>query len=55
MTSHHFQFLETEWPLLLEAATKAESLANSDARAACFYARRGLDWRWRGYTNMTRH
>ncbi|NOU13843.1 MAG: DEAD/DEAH box helicase family protein [Methylococcaceae bacterium] len=43
MTSHHFQFLETEWPLLLEAATKAESLANSDARAACFYARRGLE------------
>jgi len=43
MTSHHFQFLETEWPLLLEAATKAESLANSDARAACFYTRRGLE------------
>ncbi|CAD6880498.1 Type I restriction-modification system, restriction subunit R (EC 3.1.21.3) [Methylomonas albis] len=43
MTSQHFQFLQTEWPALHEAAAKAESLANSDARAACFYARRSLE------------
>ncbi len=43
MTSQHFQFLQNEWPALHEAATKAESLANSDARAACFYARRSLE------------
>ncbi|MDD2658114.1 MAG: DEAD/DEAH box helicase family protein [Methylococcales bacterium] len=43
MTSHHFQFLETEWPMLFEAAIKAESMANSDARTSCFYARRTLE------------
>jgi type I restriction enzyme R subunit len=43
MTSPHFQFLETEWPMLLEAAVKAEAMANSDARTACFYARRTLE------------
>ena len=43
MTSPHFQFLETEWPMLLEAAIKAEALANTDARTSCFYARRTLE------------
>ncbi|MDD5323137.1 MAG: DUF4145 domain-containing protein [Methylococcales bacterium] len=43
MTSPHFQFLETEWPILFEAAIKAESMANTDARTACFYARRTLE------------
>ena len=43
MTSPHFQFLETEWPMLLEAAKKAEAMANTDARTACFYARRTLE------------
>ncbi|MGZ4964075.1 MAG: DUF4145 domain-containing protein, partial [Limisphaerales bacterium] len=43
MTSHHFQFLETEWPMLLEVAVKAEAMANIDARTACFYARRTLE------------
>ena len=43
MTSPHFQFLETEWPMLLEAAIKAEAMANTDARTACFYARRTLE------------
>jgi type I restriction enzyme R subunit len=43
MTSPHFQFLETEWPMLLEAAVKAEGMANTDARTACFYARRTLE------------
>lgn len=43
MTSQHFQFLEAEWPLLFEAAIKAESMANTDARTSCFYARRTLE------------
>jgi type I restriction enzyme R subunit len=43
MTSPHFQFLETEWPKLLEAAIKAEAMANTDARTSCFYARRTLE------------
>jgi type I restriction enzyme R subunit len=43
MTSPHFQFLETEWPMLLEAAVKAEAMANTDARTSCFYARRTLE------------
>jgi len=43
MTSPHFQFLETEWPMLLEAAIKAEAMANTDARTSCFYARRTLE------------
>ncbi|MCK9397118.1 MAG: DEAD/DEAH box helicase family protein [Methylobacter sp.] len=43
MTSAHFQFLETEWPMLLEAAVKAEVMANTDARTSCFYARRTLE------------
>ncbi|MFZ2169467.1 MAG: DEAD/DEAH box helicase family protein, partial [Methylococcaceae bacterium] len=43
MTSPHFQFLETEWPMLFEAAVKSESMANTDARTSCFYARRTLE------------
>jgi type I restriction enzyme R subunit len=39
----NFTFLQTEWPALHEAAVRAESLVNSDARAACFYARRTLE------------
>jgi type I restriction enzyme R subunit len=39
----NFAFLQTEWPDLHEAAGKAEALANGDARAACFYARRTLE------------
>jgi type I restriction enzyme R subunit len=39
----HFTFLQAEWPAFFEAATKAESLAHADARASCFYARRGLE------------
>lgn len=39
----NFAFLAAEWPALNEAAAKAEALANSDARAACFYARRTLE------------
>ncbi len=39
----NFAFLQSEWSPLFEAATKAEGLANTDARAACFYARRTLE------------
>ena len=43
MLSRHFHFLKPEWPALYEAACKTESLANSDPRTSCFYARRGLE------------
>jgi len=39
----HFAALQAEWPELYEAATRAEALVFSDPRAACFYARRGLE------------
>lgn len=40
----HFAFLQhPEWSFLSESASKAEALANSDARAACFYSRRTLE------------
>lgn len=39
----NFIFLKTEWADLHEAAVKAEALAYSDARSACFYARRTLE------------
>ncbi|CAD5371789.1 Type I restriction-modification system, restriction subunit R [Rubrivivax sp. A210] len=39
----NFSFLLAEWPLLHEAATKAEDMAHTDARASCFYARRTLE------------
>jgi type I restriction enzyme R subunit len=39
----NFAFLQPEWPLLFDAATKVEGLAHSDARASCFYARRTLE------------
>lgn len=40
----NFAFLRSaEWTFLFEPASKAEELANSDARASCFYARRTLE------------
>jgi type I restriction enzyme R subunit len=39
----NFAFLQSEWSLLHEAATKAEAMANTDARTSCFYARRTLE------------
>ncbi len=39
----HFQFLESEWKDIYEAATKAESMAIPDPRTSCFYARRALE------------
>ena len=39
----NFTFLLAEWPLLHESATQAEDMAHTDARSACFYARRTLE------------
>lgn len=39
----NFAFLQPEWPGLHEAASKAEALAHTDPRTACFYARRALE------------
>ena len=39
----NFAFLQPEWSLLYEATIKAEGMANTDARASCFYARRALE------------
>lgn len=39
----NFAFLAAEWPELHEPACKAEALAYSDPRAACFDARRALE------------
>ncbi len=39
----NFNFLAAEWPELQEPASKAELLAYSDPRTACFYARRTLE------------
>jgi type I restriction enzyme, R subunit len=39
----NFQFLAREWPEVFDSADKAESLALSDARTSCFYARRAVE------------
>lgn len=39
----NFAFLQSEWSTLYGAASKAEGMANTDARTACFYARRTLE------------
>ena len=39
----NFAFLQTEWPDLYGAASKAEASAHPDARTACFHARRALE------------
>jgi type I restriction enzyme R subunit len=38
-----FAFLQPEFPEVHDSAFRAEALANSDPRAACFYARRALE------------
>ena len=43
MTVTQFQFIAGAWPDLFEAASKTESLALSDPRTSCFYARRTLE------------
>ncbi len=39
----NFLFLQAEWLEVFESAEKAEALAVSDPRTACFYARRALE------------
>jgi type I restriction enzyme R subunit len=39
----NFAFLQSEWSTLYGAASKAEGMANTDARTSCFYARRTLE------------
>jgi type I restriction enzyme, R subunit len=39
----HFAFLDAEWPDLVPEARKAETLAQTDPRTSCFYARRVLE------------
>ena len=39
----NFAFLQAEWGLVFEAASKAEHYARGDARSSCFYARRALE------------
>lgn len=39
----NFAFLQSEWPGIHEAAARAEELAYSDPRSACFQARRALE------------
>ena len=39
----NFAFLQSEWSSLYGSATKAEAMANTDARTSCFYARRSLE------------
>ncbi len=38
-----FTFLQSEWPEIYEAGTKAASSVHPDPRTACFYARRALE------------
>jgi type I restriction enzyme, R subunit len=40
----NFAFLRFEWPEVFTAASRAESLVYPDPRAACFYARRALEF-----------
>ena len=39
----NFAFLKSEWSDIFESASKAELLAMTDPRTACFYARRTLE------------
>src|SRR5437764_14849109 len=39
----NFSFLKDEWASVYVSAVKAESLINTDARTACFHARRALE------------
>lgn len=38
-----FSFLQREWPVVYDSASRAETSVHADPRAACFYARRTLD------------
>jgi type I restriction enzyme, R subunit len=39
----NFAFLQIEWPILHDAAVKAEATIQTDPRTSCFYARRTLE------------
>jgi type I restriction enzyme R subunit len=39
----HFSFLQREWPLVFDAAARAEGAVHTDPRTTCFYARRALE------------
>src|SRR3954453_6369940 len=39
----NFQFLSLEWPDIHDSARRAETLARTDGRSSCFYARRTLE------------
>src|SRR5947209_3935737 len=39
----NFGFLKAEWPELHTSAARSETVALTDPRAACFYARRTLE------------
>ena len=43
MSASNFAFLQTEWPAVYEAASRAEAAVHPDPRTACFYARRALE------------
>ena len=38
-----FAFLQCEWPVVFDAAARAEASSSTDPRTACFYARRTLE------------
>ena len=38
-----FAFLQAEWPAVFNAASRVAVTVHSDARTACFYARRALE------------
>ena len=38
-----FAFLQRKWPVVFDAASKAEAAVHADPRTACFYARRTLE------------
>ena len=44
----NFALLQSEWSTLYGAVIKAEEMANTDAHASCFYARRTLELAVRG-------
>lgn len=48
LATSNFAFLKEEWPDIYDAAARAERLALSDARAACFYESPFIDISPRG-------
>ncbi len=52
----NFRFLRPEWPDVADATSQAETSARSDARTACFHARRALEllvhWVYKADSNL---